>query len=80
VPCGTAMLIPVDNKECPLDSISFSSMLYKSQPAASSDPFVGHFASLHNLLIHGFSSSDLIPLNSWFFKTITPVLSNSSLL
>jgi hypothetical protein len=64
VPCGTTILIPVDNKECSLDGISFSSVLYKSQPAASSDPCVGHFASLHNLLIYSFSSSVFIPLNS----------------
>jgi hypothetical protein len=65
VPWGTAMLIPVDNKECPPDGISFSCVPYKSQPAASSDPLVGHLASLHNLLIYSFfSSSVLIPLNS----------------
>jgi hypothetical protein len=65
VPFGTAMLMPVVIKECPPDGISFSCMLYKSQPAASSDPLVGHLTSLHNLLIHSFfSSSVLIPLNS----------------
>jgi hypothetical protein len=65
MPFGMAMLIPVDNKECPPDGISFSCVLYKSHPAALSDPFVGHLASLHSLLIHSFfSSSVFIPLNN----------------